>query len=182
MFRATGLIVEARATSNGITFNNVCREQHIYLIAEWDTDEGMDAVLQEVCEEIFENNRTAVYRVPSSWPQDRSYESLVAVRTSGQRALRCRSTDGRGCSTSWYSASGSSASRCCLIFVMNLSSGSETAISIEAKYSHSLWRSSFGEPQGKQASWQNVQNPHFNIHPLKSGTAMTRSSALLQFR
>ena len=61
-------------TSHGITLDDVCREPPIYLIAEWDTDEGLVAILREVCEEIFEEQLDGWYRVPSSWPQDRSYE------------------------------------------------------------------------------------------------------------
>ncbi len=60
-------------TSHGITIADVCREPHIYLIEECDTAEDVADVLQELCEEIFEEQLNGWYRVPSSWPQDRSY-------------------------------------------------------------------------------------------------------------
>jgi hypothetical protein len=52
----------------------VCREPRIYLIEECDTAEDVADVLQELCEEIFEEQSNGWYWVPSSWPQDRSYE------------------------------------------------------------------------------------------------------------
>jgi len=61
-------------TSHRITLGDVCREPHIYLIEECDTAEDLADVLRELCEEIFEEQLNGWYRVPSSWPQDRSYE------------------------------------------------------------------------------------------------------------
>lgn len=63
-------------TSDGITLNDVCREPHIYLIAECDTEEDLVDVLRELCGEIFEEQLDGWYRVPSSWPEDRSYEAF----------------------------------------------------------------------------------------------------------
>jgi hypothetical protein len=61
-------------TSHGITLNDVCREPHVYLIAECDTEDDLVHVLRELCEKIFEEQLDSWYRVPSSWPQNRSYE------------------------------------------------------------------------------------------------------------
>jgi hypothetical protein len=64
----------ADPTSFRITLLEVQREPTIYLIPECDTDEGLACVLRKLCEEIFEEQLDSWYRVPSSWPQDRSYE------------------------------------------------------------------------------------------------------------
>ena len=66
----------ADPTIRGITLSDVTGEPTIYLIPECDTNEDVVDALREVCEEIFEEQLDGWYRVPSSWPQDRSYEEF----------------------------------------------------------------------------------------------------------
>jgi len=63
----------ADPTSHGITLSDVAEEPTIYLIPACDTNEDLVDVLRELCEDIFEEQLDGWYRVPSSWPQDRSY-------------------------------------------------------------------------------------------------------------
>jgi|SRR5450755_4681168 hypothetical protein len=64
----------ADPTSSTISLIEVQREPTIYLIPECDTDEELADVLRTLCEEIFKEQLDGWYRVPSSWPQDRSYK------------------------------------------------------------------------------------------------------------
>jgi hypothetical protein len=64
----------ADPTSHGITLFDVAGEPTIYLIPECDTNEELEDVLRELCEEIFEEQLDSWYRVISGWPQNRGYE------------------------------------------------------------------------------------------------------------
>jgi len=64
----------ADPTNLNLTLQDVLREPTIYLIPECDTDEDVAEVLNELCEEIFEEQLAGWYTDSSTWPCDRSYD------------------------------------------------------------------------------------------------------------
>ena len=48
-------------------------ERTIYLIPSFESDEQAWEILEEICDEIFDNELWAWHTDPSDWPQDRSF-------------------------------------------------------------------------------------------------------------
>jgi hypothetical protein len=64
----------ADPTSLHLTLPDLLLEPTIYLIPECDTNEHVEEVLHELCEEIFEEQLAGWYTDKSRWPRDRSFE------------------------------------------------------------------------------------------------------------
>jgi hypothetical protein len=65
---------EADPTSHELTLEDLVREPSVYLIPECETGEEVRKVLQELCEEIFNDQLGGWYRDEASWPEDRSFK------------------------------------------------------------------------------------------------------------
>ena len=66
----------ADSTSSELKLEDLRREPTVYLLPEYDTEpEALDH-LREVCGEIFEEQLNGWYRLPSTWPVDRSFETF----------------------------------------------------------------------------------------------------------
>ena len=61
-------------TSGELTLADLRREPTIYLLPPYDTEEEALTHLEEVCAEIFEEQLDGWYRVPSSWPDNRTFD------------------------------------------------------------------------------------------------------------
>jgi len=59
-----------------IGLEDLRRESTIYLLPEYDTEEEARGYLREYCSEIFEEQLDGWYRVPSSWPVDRTFDTF----------------------------------------------------------------------------------------------------------
>ena len=66
----------ADSTSTGLTLEDLRREPTIYLLPTRDSEEEALGHLEQVCGEIFEEQLYGWYRVPSSWPVNRDFDTL----------------------------------------------------------------------------------------------------------
>lgn len=64
------------STSTELTLEDLRREPTIYLLPNYDTEEEALDYLREVCSEIFEEQLNGWYRVPSSWPGKRDFDTF----------------------------------------------------------------------------------------------------------
>ena len=64
----------AAPTSRNLSRHELVQEPTIYLIPEWDTEEDVQGVLQELCEEIFVEQLAGWFTDESAWPADRSFD------------------------------------------------------------------------------------------------------------
>ena len=64
----------ADPTSRHFSLQELAHEPRIYLIPECDTNEEVDEVLRDLCEEIFAEQLDGWYRDPATWPNDRSFD------------------------------------------------------------------------------------------------------------
>lgn len=64
----------ADPTSGSLTLPDLSREPTIYLIPECDTPTDVEAVLQELCDEIFCEQLEGWYTDTDAWPEDRSFD------------------------------------------------------------------------------------------------------------
>ena len=65
---------EADPTSRHLSLREVAHEPQIYLIPECESNEDVDEVLRDLCEEIFTEQLNGWYRDPESWPKDLSLD------------------------------------------------------------------------------------------------------------
>lgn len=61
-------------TSHDIRLFDVAGEPTIYLIPPCESNDQLENILRDRCEEIFEEQLDSWYRESSSWPQNRGYE------------------------------------------------------------------------------------------------------------
>ena len=61
------------ATSREVSLEELRRDQTIYLLPDYDTDEQAERQLRKHCREIFEEQLDGWYRVPSAWPPNRDF-------------------------------------------------------------------------------------------------------------
>ena len=66
----------ADPTSADLKLEDLQREPTVYMIAECDSEEEATEYLAKVCGGIFEEELDGWYRVPSSWPQRRDFETF----------------------------------------------------------------------------------------------------------
>ena len=68
---------QADPTSAELSLEDLRREPTIYLLPEYATEEEARAYLKEFCSEIFEEQLDGWYRVPSAWPVDRDFDTVI---------------------------------------------------------------------------------------------------------
>ena len=61
------------ATSREVSLKELSRDQTIYLLPDYDTDEQAERQLRKHCPEIFKEQLDGWYRVPSAWPPNREF-------------------------------------------------------------------------------------------------------------
>ena len=66
----------ADPTSRSLTVQELGQEPTIYLIPECDTDAELDAVLRQLCEEIFIEQLAGWFNDRATWPRDRGFDSF----------------------------------------------------------------------------------------------------------
>ena len=64
----------ADPTSHRLTLRDLTREPTIYLIPECDTEEDVQEVLRELCEEIFVAQLAGLFRDEQTWPRDLGFD------------------------------------------------------------------------------------------------------------
>jgi hypothetical protein len=65
---------EADPTSRHLSLREVAYEPRIYLIPECETNQDVDEVLRDRCEEIFTEQLDGWYRDPATWPKDLRFD------------------------------------------------------------------------------------------------------------
>jgi hypothetical protein len=66
----------ADPTSAALSLEDLRREPTIYLLPEYNIEQEARGYLREYCSQIFEEQLDGWYRVPSTWPVDRTFDSF----------------------------------------------------------------------------------------------------------
>ena len=61
-------------TSGELTLADLCRDPGIYLLPEYGLETELEAYLEDVCQEIFEEQMNGWFRAEELWPEERNFE------------------------------------------------------------------------------------------------------------